>query len=160
MSSVKEKPTTESRGGGGNWTGFQAEGASEPASREARPVVSFTQVTPGYFTAMAVPLLKGRGFTEADDEHSPKVAIINETIARRFFGDGDPVGAGFVDTLRGLSTARASGKRGAADSLRPSPVPMLKMLSWRLTALPVCLSFGGLEYPGFRPFSVGKNRLR
>jgi predicted permease len=45
-----------------------------------------------YFETMGVTLLRGRGFAEHDREGSPPVAVINETVARRAFGDADPVG--------------------------------------------------------------------
>jgi putative ABC transport system permease protein len=43
-------------------------------------------VTPNYFTTLKVPLLAGRTFTDADDAAHPTVAVVNETLARRFFG--------------------------------------------------------------------------
>jgi predicted permease len=45
-----------------------------------------------YFETMGITLLRGRGFAERDGEGSPPVAVINETVARRAFGDADPVG--------------------------------------------------------------------
>jgi putative ABC transport system permease protein len=78
--------------GGGFWGGLIIEGRPA-ATRESIPIVSFIQVTPGYFRAMEIPLLKGREFSEVDNSgQSPKVAIINATLARRFFSDSDPVG--------------------------------------------------------------------
>ncbi len=78
--------------GGGFWSGLNVEGRPA-ASRESIPIVSFVQVTPGYFQAMGVPLLKGREFGEPDNSgQSPKTAIVNATLARRFFSDSDPVG--------------------------------------------------------------------
>jgi putative ABC transport system permease protein len=56
-------------------------------------------VTPGYFRAQGTPIVKGRGFTAADTRDAPMVIVINETLARRFFGDRDPVGA---ETTRGI----------------------------------------------------------
>jgi putative ABC transport system permease protein len=80
------------KGNGGFWGGLNIEGRPA-ATRESIPIVSFSQVTPGYFRAVGIPLLKGRDFTDADNsDQSPKVAIINATLARRFFSDGDPVG--------------------------------------------------------------------
>jgi predicted permease len=43
-------------------------------------------VTPDYFAALKVPLLAGRAFTDADDTTHLKVAVVNETLAKRFFG--------------------------------------------------------------------------
>ena len=51
-----------------------------------------TSVTPGYFETMAIPLKRGRLFTTSDDERAPKVLIIDERLARRFWKDADPVG--------------------------------------------------------------------
>jgi predicted permease len=45
-----------------------------------------------YFTAMEIPLLRGRGFTARDDKHAPKVAIVNQTFSRRFFPNDDALG--------------------------------------------------------------------
>lgn len=78
--------------GGGFWGGLNVEG-HPAATRESIPIVSFVQVTPGYFRAMGIPLLKGREFTESDNSsQSSKVVIINHTLAHRFFSDGNPVG--------------------------------------------------------------------
>ena len=45
-----------------------------------------------YFETMGITLLRGRGFAEQDGEAAPPVAVVNETVARRAFGDADPVG--------------------------------------------------------------------
>ncbi|HEY7055873.1 MAG TPA: ABC transporter permease [Vicinamibacterales bacterium] len=50
------------------------------------------RVTPGYFRVMQIPLVRGRLLTERDTAASPPVVVINETMARRFFPDEDPVG--------------------------------------------------------------------
>jgi predicted permease len=49
-------------------------------------------VTPGYFSALHMRLVKGRLFTDADDSAHAPVMIMSEETARRFFGDGDPLG--------------------------------------------------------------------
>ena len=49
-------------------------------------------ISPGYFTTMATPLLSGREFDERDSASAPKAAIVNESFARRFFGDVQPLG--------------------------------------------------------------------
>ena len=56
------------------------------------PLTFFAQVTPGYFGVEGIRLLKGREFTEADREGTPKVAIINEAMARAFWPGQDPIG--------------------------------------------------------------------
>ncbi len=49
-------------------------------------------ITPDYFAVMRVAILRGRGFTAADGETAPKVAVANETFARQFFGESDAIG--------------------------------------------------------------------
>jgi predicted permease len=53
---------------------------------------SRTLTAPGYFRLMRIPLLAGRDFTEADDPDALRVVIVNQTFARRFFGDASPIG--------------------------------------------------------------------
>src|SRR6185436_19325489 len=56
------------------------------------PAASFRRILPNYFNTMAIPLLRGREFDERDRGQDPKVVIINETMARRFWPDEDPIG--------------------------------------------------------------------
>jgi predicted permease len=57
-----------------------------------RPAADFLPVSPHYFKALKVPLLRGREFTDADKVDAPKVVIINKTLSDRFFANEDPVG--------------------------------------------------------------------
>ncbi|HET7221515.1 MAG TPA: ABC transporter permease [Vicinamibacterales bacterium] len=52
-------------------------------------------IGPDYFAALGVPLVAGREFTERDTAAAPKVAIINETMAKYFFADRNPIGRRF-----------------------------------------------------------------
>jgi predicted permease len=54
----------------------------------------FTAITPGYFDAIGVRLLRGRDFTmaEADNQDAPRVAIIDEKMAAKLFPNGDAIG--------------------------------------------------------------------
>jgi putative ABC transport system permease protein len=52
----------------------------------------YATVSPGYFHVMRIPLLRGRFFSEQDSQSNPKVAIIGETLARRYFPNQDPIG--------------------------------------------------------------------
>jgi putative ABC transport system permease protein len=56
------------------------------------PGADFRVISPDYFRSMGVPLSKGRDFTEHDNGNTAQVAIINETMARRYWASEDPVG--------------------------------------------------------------------
>ena len=56
---------------------------------------SVTYVTPDYFSALRMPLLAGRAISNADSSMSEPVAVVNESFARKFFGEVNPVGRHF-----------------------------------------------------------------
>ena len=49
-------------------------------------------VTPGYFRALGIPLLRGRALTDGDQADAPRVILVNDALARRYFPGEDPVG--------------------------------------------------------------------
>ena len=57
-----------------------------------RPIFNIQQVTPGYAAAMRVPMRYGREFTDRDDIKAPRVVMVNETLARRYWPKENPVG--------------------------------------------------------------------
>jgi predicted permease len=57
-----------------------------------RPFFNIQTFTPGYVAAMRVPLLRGREFTKHDDAAVPTVAMVNETVVRRFWPGQDAIG--------------------------------------------------------------------
>ncbi len=59
---------------------------------ERVPVAEVASVSSGYFDVLKTPLKRGRVFTEADNSRGRQVAVINETLARRYWPDADPVG--------------------------------------------------------------------
>ncbi len=79
---------------GGGYNSSVIQFPSHPlAPGENPPVPAWNTVDGGYFPAMGIPLLQGRGFTDSDGPDSPKVAIIDEFLARRYFPNSNAIGA-------------------------------------------------------------------
>ena len=77
---------------GSNSSGsFSIEGRTVPPG-DPGPWGNVRYVTPGYFTALGIPLLKGRLFTDSDRTGSQPVAIIDENLARQYWPNDDAVG--------------------------------------------------------------------
>ncbi|HET8676911.1 MAG TPA: ABC transporter permease, partial [Blastocatellia bacterium] len=76
--------------GTNNRTSFNIKSRPYPENQE--PVAEFRAITPNYFRAMGIQVIRGRTFTEHDVKGKPGVIIINETMARRFWPDEDPLG--------------------------------------------------------------------
>lgn len=63
----------------------------EPPPAE-RPNIDFVIVSPGYFRTLGIPLLAGRAFSDADTLRAPRVAILSQAAARRFWPGGNAIG--------------------------------------------------------------------
>jgi len=70
---------------------FAVTGQPEPQKGEI-PMAETHGVSPDYFRAMGIPMLRGRTFQPDDVLGKPRVAIIDEGLARKFFPDRDPIG--------------------------------------------------------------------
>ena len=78
--------------GGGAWTAWLTiENAPKPAGEP--PEVGYRAASPGYFAAMQIPVLEGRGLAESDQPGSLPILVVNRALARRFFPNGSAVGA-------------------------------------------------------------------
>jgi predicted permease len=94
--------------GGNDWgNGFEIEGRPAPAgtdySAQIRPA------SPGYFSALGIPLMEGHDFSESDSEAAPGVAIVNEVLAKRFWPNESPLGKKIRFHKNWLSIAAVSG---------------------------------------------------
>jgi predicted permease len=79
---------------GNGWgMSIRVDGYQQKEGEDMNP--NFDGVGPQYFSTMGTPLVRGREFTDRDVQGSPRVAIINETMAKYFFGDTDPIGRRF-----------------------------------------------------------------
>jgi putative ABC transport system permease protein len=80
-------------GGGAGWQ-LEIEGKPVASASEAIGVF-WTGVTAHWFSTLKVPFLAGRDFTEQEARDSARVAVINETMAKRFWPEADPIGRRF-----------------------------------------------------------------
>jgi putative ABC transport system permease protein len=77
--------------GAGVWD-FEIEGRPRPRPGEVAFNAAAVVARPGYFETLQIPMARGRAFTEQDDVRSMAVAVINESMAARFFPGQDPIG--------------------------------------------------------------------
>src|SRR5262249_22955317 len=74
--------------------GFAAQftgGGYKKANGEEDPRARFRSVSPGFFPSLGVPIIAGRGFTEADRRDSAEGVIISQSVAQRMFSSQDAV---------------------------------------------------------------------
>ena len=95
---------------GGNMAqnGFTIEGRPPLAPGE-RLVANARIISADYFRAMNIPLLEGRALTERDAQNAPKTIVVNQTLARRFFGNENPIGKRATVTIAPDFTAEIVG---------------------------------------------------
>jgi len=80
-------------------SGLELENVSDKALSDQHVLERY--VSPGYFGILSVPLVRGRAFNERDARNAPKVIIINESMARRFWGRLDVLGKHVNLTING-----------------------------------------------------------
>ena len=69
---------------------IEVDGYQPPPNEQ--PTAEYNEVTEGYFTTLGIPIVSGREFMRTDDENAPPLAIINETMAAKYWPGKDPVG--------------------------------------------------------------------
>jgi putative ABC transport system permease protein len=79
----------------GQGSNFAVDGRPAPAPAQ-RPLGLLRSVTPAYFRTMGIPLVAGRVFADSDTSQAPPVIVVNQTLARRFWPNGNPLGGRLV----------------------------------------------------------------
>jgi predicted permease len=95
---IRSLPGVKSAGGitalplqrNGEYSGFRIAGQASPTGQPLAAIRNV--VTEDYFATMGIPVRKGRVFAHADNQSAPRVALINEALARRDFANRDPIG--------------------------------------------------------------------
>jgi putative ABC transport system permease protein len=71
---------------------ISAEGHPDSATLSRNPMANWEAVTPGYFRAMDIRVVRGRGFTSSDDEQARLAVIVSQRLAARLWPGADPIG--------------------------------------------------------------------
>ena len=91
-------------------------------------------ISPGFFETMGMPIRLGRDFTDRDNQAATKVAIINETAARKYFPNENPIGSSSIGGLEIVGVLRDA----KYDSIR-NPVPPTIYVPFLQTRLPTAI---------------------
>jgi predicted permease len=89
---------------------------------EEQPSVAYNEVGTGYLATMGIPLLAGREFTRADDENGAPVAVVNQTMAAKYWQRRNPVGDRLQVKGRWLNVVGVA-KDSKYRSMREAPIP-------------------------------------
>jgi putative ABC transport system permease protein len=122
---------------GGSSTGFDVEGRPLAKPNE-RPMTDYRAASPGYLQTMGIDLVAGRAFTPNDKADSPPVAVINETLARRYFGTQNPIGKRIglsrpIDWREIVGVVRDVRNYGLAEEVKTGMLPALSAKRARLS---------------------------
>ena len=138
------------------------------ASRGATPpsqMINMTYVTPEYFGALRIPVVRGRAFASSDGPGAPPVIVVNQAFVRRHSPDEEPIGRQVPERRRGQDDRRRRRRRSAEDQLRLGSGPFrrgARVLRARITDLErlrddgAHVVFTELDRPAVR--STGRHR--
>jgi macrolide transport system ATP-binding/permease protein len=89
---------------------------------EEQPIVQYNEVGPNYFATMGILLMSGREFTRADDEKAALVAVVNETMAAKYWRGKNPIGERVQVKGRWMQVVGVA-KDSKYQSVREAPKP-------------------------------------
>jgi putative ABC transport system permease protein len=97
--------------GSGDVLRFHIAGNQAPSGIDEHSILEYLRITPDYFPVTGIQLLRGRNLSSSDSARAPAVAVINQTLARKQFGDADPLGKRvFLDgDVNASATAQTTG---------------------------------------------------
>jgi putative ABC transport system permease protein len=121
--------------------GFTIEGRQEPPGTRTSAV--YFGVSPDYFKAMGIRVLKGRTFSEGDNQQGPPVVIISEAFARRYWANQDPIGQRLNININKSGSAEIVGvvadvkQLALAESTRPGMYTPFPQTPWPFMSIVV-----------------------
>jgi predicted permease len=103
--------------GGGSSTPVYREGTTDFRNSNSVTDAKYFSISPGFVAAARTNLVAGRDFTWHDDEHAPKVAMVNQTLAHMLFGNSSAIGRHFTQSGPTTFEIVAVVENGKYDSL-------------------------------------------
>jgi putative ABC transport system permease protein len=100
------------------------EGYELPAGQPT-PVLVYNTISPDYFQTLGIPMLQGRVFTDADDQNTQFVAIVNDAMAKKYWPNEDPIGRYFKigaepgHSIRVVGVAKDARYQGMTGPINP-----------------------------------------
>ncbi|HEX2663298.1 MAG TPA: ABC transporter permease [Candidatus Acidoferrum sp.] len=122
---------------GNNWPATLEVEGQPPALKESdKTALPLRAVTPDYFNLMGVALIEGREFRSTDDDKAPKVAIVNQAFADRYFPQENPTGRKFWLNGRDKPGTEIIGEisNSRSDDLTQQASPEIYLPLWQATA--------------------------
>jgi predicted permease len=120
------------------------------------PLVEQSDVSPGYFHLLEIPLLRGRLFSDFDNEQAPQVAVINQAMARTYWPNRDPLGkrlkvkpasTSWITVIGVIANART-------ESLADANVPQIYLSMYQNMPKELAIFLRGQLDPGSIPAEV------
>jgi predicted permease len=124
----------------GSWSEDAWAAEESPEAKSNREIL-YNKVGMGFFSTMGLPLVAGRTFGPLDSQNSPQVAVINETMARRFFPNESPLGRRF---RFGGPDAKAENEKIVIGVVKDAKYMALKERPWPAAYLPSSQEVGYL----------------
>ena len=113
--------------------------------RDQQPTADYNTVSADYFTTLGIPIVSGRAFTDTDDERAPRAAIVDQTMAERFWRGRSPVGSRVQvegQWLRVVGVVRPIKTQSLMDPPRPYFYVPLRQNSSAVVALHIRTALG------------------
>ena len=124
---------------------IEVDGYQAPPNEQ--PTVEYVEITEDYFTTLGIPIVSGREFVRTDDENAPPLAIINETMAAKYWPEKNPVGQRLKAKDRWLQIVGIA-KNSNYRSKTETPVPFFYVPLRQNFRVQNCLLIRTPETPG------------